>query len=138
MTLTLQLPGVQTFTLNLRIPEWAHGATVLINGKSELQPLTPGRFAAIRRAWRSGDRLELELPLRRRLESVDTVHPDTVALVAGPLVLMRILEEGGGATAPVARTTLLAAQRDDPNGHEWQVSAGGQFAETEAIPRHRC
>jgi DUF1680 family protein len=126
VTLTLQLPGTQTFTLNLRIPEWAHGATLLINGQRELQSLPPGRFAAIRRAWRSGDRIELELPLRQRLESVDTVHPDTVALLAGPLVLMRILEDGAGATAAVTRATLLAARRDNPNRREWQASAGGR------------
>jgi hypothetical protein len=125
VTLTLQVPGIQTFTVNLRIPEWAHGADMLINGKRELQPLAPGRFAAIRRTWRSGDRIELDLPLLRRLESIDSVHPDTVALLAGPLVLMRILEDGA-PTATVARATLLAARRTGTNAHEWQVSVEGR------------
>jgi DUF1680 family protein len=126
VTLTLQLPGTQTFTVNLRIPEWAHGAALLINGKRVLQPLPPGRFTAIRRPWHPGDRIELDLPLLQRLESVDTVHPDTVALLAGPLVLMRIIEDGSEATAAVARATLLAARREGTNRHEWQASAGGR------------
>ena len=126
VTLTLQLPGTQTFTVNLRIPEWAHGATLLINGKRELQPLPPGRFAAIRRAWRSGDRIELELPLLRRLESVDAVHAETVALLGGPLVLMRILENGGLQTTAVTRAALLAAQPDASVTHTWQVETGSR------------
>ena len=126
VTLTLQLPGTQTFTVNLRIPEWAHGATLLINGKRELQPLAPGRFAAIRRAWRSGDRIELELPLLRRLESVDAAHPQTVALLGGPLVLMRILENGVPPTSLVTRDALLAAQPEPGVTHTWQLGTGGQ------------
>jgi hypothetical protein len=101
---------------------------LLINGNRELQAPAPGRFAAIRRAWRSGDRIELELPLLRRLESVDAVHPDTVALLGGPLVLMRILENGDGQTSAVTRDALLAAQPDASATHTWQVGTGsGRF-----------
>jgi DUF1680 family protein len=119
VTMTLQLPSAQTFTLNLRIPAWAQGANLLINGK-ERQPLEPGRFAAIRREWRLGDRIELELPLMRSLEAIDAAHPDTVALLAGPLVLMRILD-ADAAAFPVRRASLLAVQRDSHGRHEWQA-----------------
>jgi uncharacterized protein len=119
--MTLQLPTAQTFTLSLRIPAWAQGAAVSINGTRETQPLEPGRFAAIRREWRSADRIELELPLTQRLESIDAAHPETVALLAGPLVLMRIIDEVNSATSPVARSELLAARRDPKGPHEWQA-----------------
>ncbi len=78
---------------------------MLINGKR--QAPQPGHFAAIRREWRSADKVELELPDTRRLESVDAAHPDTVALLAGPLVLMRILD-ADAAAAPIRRDSLLA------------------------------
>jgi uncharacterized protein len=107
VSMSLQLARPEAFTINLRIPEWAHGANLQINGR-ERQPLPPGQFAAILREWRSGDRIELELPLTRRLESIDAAQPDTVALLAGPLVLMRILE-ADGAIASIARADLLAA-----------------------------
>ena len=82
-------------------------------------PLEPGRFAAIRREWRSADRIELELPLTRGLESVDASHPDSVALRAGPLILMRILDEN--QAPPITRESLLAAQRDPKDAHAWQA-----------------
>jgi DUF1680 family protein len=118
--MTLRLPSAQVFTLNLRIPAWARGANLKINGK-ENQSLQPGRFAAIRREWRSADRIELELPLSRSLESIDAAHPDTVALLAGPLVLMRIVD-AIAVPSPVTRASLLAAQRDRDGKHEWQAT----------------
>ncbi|HTD74534.1 MAG TPA: beta-L-arabinofuranosidase domain-containing protein [Steroidobacteraceae bacterium] len=123
VSMTLQLPHAEAFTINLRIPEWAHGASLQINGK-ERQPLQAGQFAAIPREWRSGDRIELELPLTNRLESVEAAQPDTVALLAGPLVLMRMLE-ADPAVAGIARASLLAAQRDPHGRHDWQVPTAG-------------
>ena len=119
--MTLQPAGAQTFTLSLRIPAWADGASLLVNGRRETSPLEPGRFAAIRREWRPADRIELELPLRQRLEGVDAEHPDTVALSAGPLVLMRIQGDGPAASG-VTRAHLLAARRIDGGAHEWQAA----------------
>jgi DUF1680 family protein len=119
VSMTLQLPSPQFFTLNLRVPAWAQGAALLINGKR--QALQTGQFAAIRREWHSADRVELELPDARRLESVDAAHPDTVALLAGPLVLMRLMADA--AAAPIRRDSLLRARRDESGRHEWQVVA---------------
>ncbi len=114
---TLRLPTPQTFTLNLRVPAWSDGARVRINGLNDSTVLEPGRFAAVRREWRSADRIELLLPLRRRLESVDALHPDIVALHHGPLVLMRSIDADG--TPLITRANLLAARRDPEGGHEW-------------------
>jgi hypothetical protein len=130
--MTLRLPRPQTFTLNLRIPAWAQGANLKING-AERQSLEPGRFAAIRREWRPADRIELELPLKQSVESVDAQHPDTMALLAGPLVLMRILGAdavaANAAPSQVTRASLLAAQRDPDGKHEWhsRTDAGSRF-----------
>ena len=118
--MTLRLPSPQRFTLNLRIPAWAQGVSVLINGKREAMPPS-GQFVAIRREWQSADRIELELPDTRRLESVDAEHPDIVALLAGPLVLMRTVEADAGVS-PVRRDSLLNAKRDRNGRHEWQVA----------------
>jgi DUF1680 family protein len=120
VSMTLRLPGPQLFTLNLRIPAWARDAAVSINGRRE-PALQSGQFAAIRREWRSDDRIELELPDARSLESVDAAHPDTVALLAGPLVLMRLIDTGA-APLPIRRASLLAAQRDRAGAHEWQAA----------------
>lgn len=118
VSLTLRLPATQTFTLNLRVPAWSQGASLRVNGAHESVLLEPGRFAVVRRKWQSGDRVELKLPLCRRIESVDPLHPDLVALSEGPLVLMQIADENG--TPSITRDGLLAAQRD-PTSREWRV-----------------
>jgi hypothetical protein len=83
----------------------------------------PGQFAAVRRTWKTGDRVELELPLRMRLEPIDPQHADTVALVRGPLVLMTVKDEQAAALPRVTRDQLLAARRVSERA--WQVSAVG-------------
>jgi len=68
-------------------------------------PVSKG-FATLRRKWKDGDRVELNLPLPMRLEAIDAQHPETVALVRGPLVLFALTED-----APkVTREQLLAAK----------------------------
>ncbi|HEX3948662.1 MAG TPA: beta-L-arabinofuranosidase domain-containing protein [Steroidobacteraceae bacterium] len=123
VNMTLEVPRPATFTLNLRIPSWANGAALQVNGRERQSPPL-GQFAAIRREWRPGDRIELELPLMQRVESIEAAHADTVALLAGPLVLMRILEADAPVPA-VSRTHLLAAQRDSDGRHAWQVKTAG-------------
>ena len=115
--MTLQLAGAQTFTINLRIPVWARGANLKINGETADHPLQPGQFAAIRREWRPSDRVELELPLLRSLESVDAQHPDTVALLAGPRWCSACASLARARLPlPVARSSLLAARGATANG----------------------
>ncbi len=72
---------------NFRIPAWAEGASVSINGKRATASVVPGAFASVRRKWKNGDRATLELPMKMRLEAINPRHPDTVALLRGPVVL---------------------------------------------------
>jgi len=71
-----------SFPLSLRIPAWAAGATLTVNGKPEPAPAT-GSFAQINRTWKTGDRVELTLPLQPR---VSRWFNDSVAIERGPLV----------------------------------------------------
>jgi DUF1680 family protein len=101
-------------TLHFRIPAWAQGATLSVNGKQQ-GSVTPGTFAAVAREWKDGDRVELELPLTMRVESIDARHTDTVALLRGPLVLFAVTESAPAIT----RQQLLAAKQI--GAHEWKV-----------------
>jgi uncharacterized protein len=103
------------FTVNLRVPAWAEGASIAVNGRREKASTAPGTFARIRRRWKTGDRIEVDLPLKLRLEPIDAQHPQTVALLCGPLVLFAIT-----STPPaVTSRQLLAAKK---NGKQrWQV-----------------
>lgn len=112
--LTLSKPA--DFTLNLRIPQWAEGATLAVNGKRAAMDVVPGSFARLGREWKNGDRIDLELPMRMRLESLDPRHPRTVALLRGPLVLFPTTKPA----AKVTRAQLLAASKT-PNGR-WRTA----------------
>jgi DUF1680 family protein len=94
-TVQIQLSASRPFehTLNLRIPAWAEKDPILsVNGKRVASPARPGSFASIRRTWKDGDRVELELPMALRLEPVDASHANLVALVHGPLVLFAVAD----------------------------------------------
>jgi DUF1680 family protein len=108
-----------TFSLFLRIPEWADGAAVTFNHLRDSRKLNPGTFAEIRREWKSGDRVELELPLRTRLEAIDAQTPNRAALLAGPLVLMATPAD----EKSWSRAALLSAQQVSAQGHQWMLQS---------------
>ena len=110
------------FALHLRIPQWAEDARIEVNGKPWPAGPAPGNFATISREWRSGDRVDLELPRRLRLETIDRQHPDVVALLGGPLVLFPITENG--AQLSPTRAQLLAAKQTQPQLWETSVASG--------------
>ncbi|MCS7315234.1 MAG: glycoside hydrolase family 127 protein [Bryobacterales bacterium] len=75
------------FTLFLRIPAWASGAKLAVNGAP--QPVRPGEYAVLRRSWRPGDRVVLELPLEVRLTVANPMVAENwgrAAVERGPLV----------------------------------------------------
>ena len=78
------------FAVSLRIPGWARGASLAVNGAGlELGAVERDGYARIEREWRSGDRVDLDLPLvPRALWANPLVRQDAgrVALVRGPLV----------------------------------------------------
>ena len=111
----VKISRVRDFSLSFRIPAWTTGASISVNGRRVQTSTTPGSFAAIHRRWRSGDRVELDLPMTTRLEPVDRQHPETVALAFGPLVLFAITD-----TQPLLTGAgLLGAKRISERS--WQV-----------------
>ena len=104
------------YTLYVRIPDWATPNPVLMmNGKRVGTEVQPGTFAAIRNTWKDGDRVELELPMPLRLEPVDANHPDTVALMQGPLVLMALTD----SQPTFERDSLLKAKSVNNATGDW-------------------
>jgi len=84
--LLLQPAYATAFTVYLRISSWVAGAvTIKLNGKPLAATTQAGTYAAIKRTWHPGDRLELTLPQSFRTEPIDELHPDTVALMRGPV-----------------------------------------------------
>ncbi len=106
--------------LNLRIPIWAESVSISVNGNRISSPAIPGTFAMIRREWRTGDRIQLELPMSPRLEPLDPRHAETVAVLRGPLVLFAI----SPGPEKFARAQLVAAKRSGQRS--WQVETSNR------------
>ncbi|WEX73897.1 glycoside hydrolase family 127 protein [Sinorhizobium numidicum] len=111
------------FALSLRIPEWADGSTLKVNGRAlDLAPVMVDGYARIEREWRTGDHIDLDIPLApRTLFANPLVRQDAgrTALMRGPLVycvestdngegLNRIVLEG---KLSEAKTTEIAELR---------------------------
>lgn len=71
-----------SFPLLLRIPAWAAGASITVNGQPAPSP-APASFAHIDRTWKAGDRVEIAFPMAPR---VSRGFHDSIAVSRGPLV----------------------------------------------------
>jgi hypothetical protein len=87
-TITVRPARPARFALKLRVPSWTRDMTVKINGAPAAVTASPGAWASIDRTWNAGDRVEVTIPLTLRMEAVDRQHPDRVAVMRGPVVLV--------------------------------------------------
>ena len=87
--LTVDPDSPISFCLRLRIPGWASGAAVLVNGERLASP-DPGTFARVERTWSAGDRVEIDFPMRLRTSSW---FNDSIAVERGPLVFSYAIGE---------------------------------------------
>jgi DUF1680 family protein len=85
-------------TLKIRHPGWCSTATVKVNGKVAATSPTPGGYIALKRTWKAGDVVEVDVPMALRMEPLhaSTTH---AAVVYGPIVLAGAL---GHRVAPGA------------------------------------
>ena len=133
--------GTGQFTLSLRIPAWAKGASLSVNGHP--QQVSPQRgYARLTRTWAKGDVVDLTLPMvPERSYAHPSVAADVgrVALRRGPLIycfeqtdqtlpLSRLrLPRSGALTARFAADllggiTLIAAEGQALDLTDWQHS----------------
>jgi len=80
-----QITGKAPLTIAMRIPGWAPTVSVSVNGKPAAAVHERG-YALVRRLWKSGDTITLDIPLALRLESA-AGNDKAVCVCRGPLVL---------------------------------------------------
>lgn len=83
--LRVHLTTPTEFALRLRIPNWCEAAEVAVNEEAP-QKVRSG-YHELRRRWRDGDTVRLELPMRLRVVIGEHTNEGKVALMFGPLVL---------------------------------------------------
>jgi DUF1680 family protein len=75
------------FAVKLRVPAWCSSTSLQVNGKeTDAQPGADG-YAAIKRSWKTGDKIELNFELESRVLTGDHKNAGKVAILFGPLVL---------------------------------------------------
>ena len=73
--------------LNLRIPSWTtQDVAISINGEPVEGIAAPGSYFSVKRVWKRGDRVEVQLPMQLRIEAIPD-SPSWKAFTYGPLVL---------------------------------------------------
>jgi uncharacterized protein len=55
--------------VKLRVPAWAKGATLRVNGRSG--NVSPGALATVSNRWKAGDTIDLIVPQRLRAVAID-------------------------------------------------------------------
>jgi DUF1680 family protein len=100
------IAGAATMTLRVRVPKWMaappeirlNGALVPLGG-TIVPPALTGGWIALRRPWRTGDLLEVALPMQLAFEPTPD-HPSIQALTYGPVVLSGVYPTSPGYLTP--------------------------------------
>lgn len=105
----------KAFSLKLRYPAWAKGASVSVNGKALDVNAQPGNYLTIHRKWKAGDEITLNLKMQVSLEQIPD-RKQFYAFMYGPIVL----------ASPTGTQNLDGLYADDSRGghiaHGKQVS----------------
>jgi uncharacterized protein len=106
IALTLTPARASEFTVYVRIPVWADGASVAVNGKPE-SAVKAGEYLPLRRTWKPADRVSLNFPMQAvQVAANPRVAEDRgrVAVRRGPMIycMEELDQEHGVALADVS------------------------------------
>ncbi|ETZ22294.1 glycoside hydrolase family 127 protein [Pedobacter sp. V48] len=85
--LTIKLSKPEAFSMNIRIPEWSKKSVLTVNGVAVTEVVS-GRFATVKRTWKDGDEMALQLDMRGRVEFIGD-KPQYATVLRGPILLAR-------------------------------------------------
>lgn len=112
-----------SFALRVRVPSWATGENrLMVNGEAVDSVIVPDTWLTVDRSWSDGDEVVLTLPYALSFKAVDAQHPNVVALLWGPMVL--VSEE----------MTVLVGDRAHPE--DWIKPVPGEANVFETLPGH--
>ncbi|MFJ3308871.1 beta-L-arabinofuranosidase domain-containing protein [Streptomyces sp. NPDC086549] len=112
-TLLTVTAGGAAHQLLVRVPAWASGARVRLNGRTLSDRPAAGSWLIIDRTWRTGDRVELTLPMRTRVEATPD-DPDVKAVLHGPVVLAGAYGGTANPWMPRLDTASISQASADP------------------------
>ncbi|MEG8039658.1 glycoside hydrolase family 127 protein [Sphingomonas sp. LR60] len=128
------------FPVALRVPGWAKGHEVLVNGKPA-DAAQAGGYAIVTRRWKAGDNVTIRLPLDLRLEPTPG-DEQTIAVLRGPLVLAADLGRADGEwdhpePAMVGQDLLAAFRPVDEESAQYATAGLIRPADLTFVPFYR-
>jgi DUF1680 family protein len=103
----LDLTKAEEMVIRIRIPEWSQQSSLTVNG--ELIPdLKPGQYAEVKRTWKGGDKISLELDMSTRLQTLGS-QPQYVAVMRGPILFSRDTRLNGPELTAVLKPVKSAS-----------------------------
>ncbi len=88
------------FTLHLRHPYWCAKPVISVNGRRVKVESQPSAYITIDRTWKSGDKIEVQLPMSLRTEPLPHSDGKIVALMYGPMQLAAVVPPKPGVPDP--------------------------------------
>lgn len=101
------------FTLSLRVPEWAKGVVLEVNGKNTAAPVKDG-WLDITADWQN-DSVQVFFPSELRAETLPDM-PELMSVVDGPIVLAGITSSDCGITGADKLNEQFMPQREHTYG----------------------
>ncbi|KAH7234762.1 uncharacterized protein BKA55DRAFT_579410 [Fusarium redolens] len=126
-TSTFKISGdTSEWTLSVRIPSWASKASIKVNGQAANVDIQSGKYALIKRQWKSGDTVTVQLPMS--LHTVAANDDQTLGAIAfGPVILAG---NYGQSTLNGNPTIDLASiKRKGSTGLAFGATSGGKAVE---------
>jgi DUF1680 family protein len=111
LTITADKP-VQ-MAIRLRIPSWTGASRVKLNGRAMEASAEPGSYLTIDRSWKTGDRIEMEIPMHLSVEAMPD-DPKLQAFLYGPVVLAGDLGNEGLTEPMIIGPNAPAMYRQQP------------------------
>jgi DUF1680 family protein len=100
----------QALKLAIRQPAWCAAMTVTVNGKRKVVSRRPGSYSTVNRTFRTGDVVEVRVPMALRIEPLPNAK-DCAAVLYGPIVLAARL----GTLGLTSGSQIIVNERESGN-----------------------
>lgn len=122
-TMTLLVEGQGSWELRIRIPSWTSGVELTLNGEKVSETIKSGTYFSITRAWRSGDKVDIRLPMKLRTIPAND-KPNVAAVAYGPVVLSG--NYGSAALSSMPTLALDSLRRVSSSNLDFTATADGK------------
>ena len=141
--ISVEMESPKEFSIKLRIPAWCKKSSINLAGDLSGAKLGEDGYTALRRVWKSGDAVELNLKLEPRILVGEYSNEGRAALFYGPLVLAvdeSLLKADTQQTLndvalPKAKLGALDITPEPATG-KWKTWPGAEFFRINAVTRH--